>query len=113
NSIILIFLSWGEGIYTYRGSKVDFNHLIFLLNLWLVIATNNRNRQRMNTDFKPTFIILLFIGSIFTIIGIMLVMLFHSKTFGLILLGVGFIIQLINLFLYYKYGRISKESGVI
>ncbi|EKF56831.1 hypothetical protein I215_01415 [Galbibacter marinus] len=63
----------------------------------------------MNPNFKPTFVLLLFIGTIFTIIGIILILIFNSNTIGLILLGIGFVIQFINLFLYYKYGRISNE----
>jgi len=63
----------------------------------------------MNPNYKPTFLLLFFTGTLLTIIGIGLTFVLQTDTVGLIILGIGFFVQFINLILYYKHGRIPKE----
>lgn len=63
----------------------------------------------MNPHYKPTFYLLFFIGTILTILGIILVFFIEIDTIGFILLGTGFFVQFINLILYYKKGKIADD----
>ena len=63
----------------------------------------------MNPQYKPTFLLLFFLGTILTVAGIVLVYVLQSNTTGLVLLGMGFVVHFFNLVLYYRKGRVSEK----